>query len=121
MLSKPENEEVLYIYLAVADRAISSVLIRDDEQKAHRPIYYVSKELIGVELRYTRLQKVAYAMFVTAKKLSAYFQAHLIQVLTYQPLGLVLQNPTSSGRLIKWAMMLTQFNIEYKPKEAIKG
>lgn len=86
-----------------------------------RPIYYVSKALTGAELRYTRLEKVAFALFVTAKKLSAYFQAHPMKVLTDQPIGAVLQNPTSSGRLIKWAMMLTQFSIEYKPRTAIKG
>ncbi|VFR01431.1 unnamed protein product [Cuscuta campestris] len=33
----------------------------------------------------------------------------------------VLRNSTSSGRMVKWAMMLTQFNIEYRPRSAIKG
>ncbi|VFQ62952.1 unnamed protein product [Cuscuta campestris] len=47
--------------------------------------------------------------------------AHPIVVLTDQPLGMVMRNSTSSGRIIKWAMMLTQFNIEYRPRTAIKG
>ncbi|VFQ83483.1 unnamed protein product [Cuscuta campestris] len=36
-------------------------------------------------------------------------------------LSVVLRNSTSSGRMVKWAMMLTQFNIEYRPRSAIKG
>lgn len=50
MLSKPEKDEVLYIYLAVADRVINLVLIREDDKKAQRPIYYVSKALTRAEL-----------------------------------------------------------------------
>lgn len=56
-------------------------------------------------------------MFTTAKKLAAYFQLHPIQVMTDQPLGMVMRNPTSSSRLIKWAMMLT----EYRLRTAVKG
>ncbi|VFQ88657.1 unnamed protein product [Cuscuta campestris] len=36
-------------------------------------------------------------------------------------LCVVLRNSTSSGRMVKWAMMLTQFNIEYRLRLAIKG
>ncbi|VFQ87045.1 unnamed protein product [Cuscuta campestris] len=32
-----------------------------------------------------------------------------------------MRDSTSSGRMIKWAMMLTQFNIKYRPRTTIKG
>ncbi|XP_031112204.1 uncharacterized protein LOC116016181 [Ipomoea triloba] len=121
VLSKPEKDEVLFVYLAVSDRAVSSVLVREENKGIQKPIYYVSKALQGPELRYTKFEKTALALWATAKRLAAYFQAHPIVVLTDQPLGTILRNPTSSGRLIKWAMMLTQFAIEYKPRPAIKG
>ncbi|VFQ77910.1 unnamed protein product [Cuscuta campestris] len=107
------------LYLGISPNAVSSVLIRDDG--AQKPIYYVSKALNGAESRYTAMEKTAYAVFISAKKLTSYFQAHPIEVLTDQPLGAVLRNSTSSGRMVKWAMMLTQFNIEYRPRSAIKG
>ncbi|XP_031106927.1 uncharacterized protein LOC116011589 [Ipomoea triloba] len=121
VLSKPEKDEVLFVYLAVSDRAVSSVLVREETKGIQKPIYYVSKALQGAELRYTKFEKTALALWVTARRLAAYFQAHPIVVLTDQPLGTILRNPTSSGQLIKWAMMLTQFAIEYKPRPAIKG
>lgn len=34
---------------------------------------------------------------------------------TQQPLEAILRSSTSSGRLIKWAMMITQFAFEYHP------
>ena len=33
----------------------------------------------------------------------------------------VLHKPETSGRLIKWVIELSEFNIRYKPKNAIKG
>lgn len=73
VLSKLEKDEVLYIYYAMANREVSSMLIRDDELKVLRPIYYARKALVGVELRYSKLEKTAYALFITAKKLATYF------------------------------------------------
>ncbi|VFQ74727.1 unnamed protein product [Cuscuta campestris] len=119
VLSKPEPGETLYLYLGISPNAVTSVLIRDDG--AQKPIYYVSKALNGAESRYTAMEKTAYALFISAKKLTSYFQAHPVEVLTDQPLGAVLRNSTSSGRMVKWAMMLTQFHIEYRPRSAIKG
>ncbi|VFQ64914.1 unnamed protein product [Cuscuta campestris] len=119
VLSKPEPGETLYLYLGISPNAVSSVLIRDDG--AQKPIYYVSKALNGAESRYTAMENTAYALFISTKKLTSYFQAHPVEVLTDQPLGAVLRNSTSSGRMVKWAMMLTQFHIEYRPRSAIKG
>lgn len=118
-LSKLENDEGLSVYLAIADRAVSSVLLREDENKDHRPIYYVNKALSRAELKYSKLEKTAFALFMIAKKLPVYFHTHPVQVLTDLPIGVVLQNPTSSRRLIKWSMMLT-LSIEYRPRKAIK-
>lgn len=45
-----------------------------------------------------------------------YFEAHHVVVLTYQPLGLILRNPVSFGKMVKWAGHGTsQYNLEYKP------
>ena len=41
---------------------------------------------MGIEIRYLKLKKLAYAFLIAAKKLHHYFQAHLIVVLTDQHL-----------------------------------
>ena len=33
----------------------------------------------------------------------------------------ILHKPDTSGRLLKWAVELSEFDIEYQPKTAIKG
>ncbi|XP_019182148.1 PREDICTED: uncharacterized protein LOC109177291 [Ipomoea nil] len=116
----PQEGEPLLLYLAASAKAVSSVLVREEERVQH-PVYYVSRSLKAAETRYTALEKIVYALVVTVRKLAPYFQAHTVRVLTDQPLGNVLRNPMSSGRLVKWAVELTQYGIEYQPRPSIKG
>ncbi|GFS37771.1 hypothetical protein Acr_00g0053840 [Actinidia rufa] len=53
-----------------------------------------------------RIEKIAYALMIAARKLRHYFQAHSIIVLTNQPLKQILQRPDTSGRLLKWSIEL---------------
>ncbi|XP_077251974.1 uncharacterized protein LOC143891236 [Tasmannia lanceolata] len=58
---------------------------------------------------------------MAARKLRPYFQAHTIKVLTDQPLRQVLHRPDISGRLVKWVVELSEFDIQYAPRPAIKA
>ena len=70
----PEVDEVLFAYLVISSYAISFVLIRVDSG-IQRPVYYVSKSLHEVELRYLPLEKAILAVMHATKKLPLYFQA----------------------------------------------
>ncbi|KAL0448442.1 UNVERIFIED_CONTAM: hypothetical protein Slati_1400600 [Sesamum latifolium] len=48
LLVKPSQGDTLYLYLSATPRAVSSILICEDEGK-QMPIYYVSKVLNGAE------------------------------------------------------------------------
>lgn len=120
LLSRTIPGEELYIYLAVSTTAVSSALIREEEG-VQRPVYFVSKALRGAEERYPRMEQLAFALIVSARKLRPYFQAHTIVVLTDQPLRQVLHKPESSGRLMKWSVELGEFDIQYKPRTAVKA
>ncbi|XP_077249113.1 uncharacterized protein LOC143888546 [Tasmannia lanceolata] len=120
LLTKPEPGEELFLYLSVSPTALAAVLIHK-EHRQQKPIYYVSKVLHDVEIRYQRVEKLAYALVMAARKLRPYFQAHTIKVLTDQPLRQVLHRPDISGRLVKWAVELSEFDIQYVPRPAIKA
>ncbi|XP_042511717.1 uncharacterized protein LOC122086839 [Macadamia integrifolia] len=98
----------------------SAVLVRE-EAKTQRPIYYVSHVLLEAEIRYRKIEKLALALVVTARKLRPYFQAHAIAVLTDQPLRKSLYSPSITGRMVSWAVELSEHNIEFRPRSAIKG
>ena len=120
ILVSPVEGEFLTLYLAVSDFSTSAVLIGDKEQVQH-PVYYCIRALRGAEKRYLRMEKLILALVTAARKLRPYFQAHTIEVPTEYPMKQVLHKIEASGRLMKWAIELSEFDIRYKPKTAIKG
>jgi ribonuclease HI len=120
LLSRPLEGEILYLYLAVSRTGVSSVLVREESGK-QRLVYFTSKVLHGAEERYPRIEKLAYALVISARRLRPYFQAHAVLVLTKYPLRKVLQKPDLSGRLVNWAIELGEFDIEYHPRTAVKA
>ena len=113
-------DEVLFAYIAVALYAISLVLIQVDSG-IQRPVYYVSKSLNEVKVRYLLLEKAILAVVHATRKLPHYFQAHTVVVLTQLPLKSVLRSADYTGRIAKWGTILGAFDIEYMPRTSIKG
>jgi hypothetical protein len=70
LLSRPMEGEVLYLYLAVSSSAVSLALVREDAG-IQKPVYFTSRALRGVEERYPRIEKLAFALIVSARKLEA--------------------------------------------------
>ncbi|XP_062100590.1 uncharacterized protein LOC133806515 [Humulus lupulus] len=120
LMAKPKDGETLYIYLAVSEIAVSSVLIREENGK-QQPVYYISKTLLDAETRYNQLEKLALALVTAGRKLRPYFQCHPIVVLTQYPLRAVLHKPELSGRLTKWVVELSKYDITFQPRTAIKS
>ncbi|KAK3023067.1 hypothetical protein RJ639_043082 [Escallonia herrerae] len=65
LLSKPLVGEELFLYLAIAESAISAVLVREQSGK-QLPIYYGSEVLQGAELRYPNMEKLVFALLIAA-------------------------------------------------------
>jgi len=92
-----------------------------EDAEVQKPIYFKSKALHEAEERYPRIEKFAFALVITARRLRPYFQAHAIRVLTKYPVKKVLQKPDLSRRLINWVVELGQFDVEFHPRIDIKG
>ena len=77
LLQSPCNGEPLLLYIAATPVAVSTVLVKEQDRVQH-PIYYVSESLQGAKVRYTELEKLAYALLMASRKLRHYFLAHTI-------------------------------------------
>ena len=120
ILVSPIEGELLTLYLAVSDFSTSAILVRDKERVQHL-VYYCSRALRRAKERYPRMEKLILALVIAARKLRPYFQAHTIEVPTEYPMKQVLHKPETSERLMKWVIELSEFDIRYRPKTAIKG
>lgn len=61
-----------YLYISVCSSTLSGVLVREDRDE-QKPIFYVSKTLDGAETRYPILEKLAFAIVISARKLRPYY------------------------------------------------
>ena len=67
------------------------------------------------------MEKLAFALVTATRKLKPYFQAHTVIVLIDKPLWRAMSNPNAAGQLALWAIELSEFDIQYRPRTAIKG
>ncbi|XP_025630274.1 uncharacterized protein [Arachis hypogaea] len=120
ILQRPETGKPLCLYLSVSNHAISSVLVTETGRKQN-PVYFISRVLQPTETRYPKIEQLALTLVTTARRLRHYFQSHTIIVRTDQPLRQILTRPELAGRLIKWAIELSEFDIQYEPRKTLKS
>ena len=116
----------MFLYIAVTNKVVSIVMVveRPEENQEHlvqRPTYFVSEVLMESKQRYPHYQKLAYSVFLASRKLRHYFQEHPITVVSIAPMRDIINNGDATGRVANWGIELSAFDIEYKPRTAIKS
>jgi len=79
VIQKLDAKEPIIVYLAMLEDAVSVVLVQEVEVE-ERPVYFVSRVLHGVEVRYQMIEKVTLALVITARRMRMYFQNHRVIV-----------------------------------------
>jgi hypothetical protein len=119
VLVTPREKEPMLLYIVATNQVVSSVLVveRAEEGKehgVHRPMYYLSEVLSPTKQRYPHYQKLAYAIYMTGKKLPHYFECHFIIVLASNPVSSILNNPDATGCASLWGITLGPWEITYQ-------
>jgi hypothetical protein len=104
---------------------VSTALVVKQAEEGHaypvqHPVYFINKVQGPSKIRYPRVQKLLYAVLLTARKLQHYFDDHKLIVVTGFPIGDILHNKEAIGRVAKWACELGAHDIEFRPRMAIK-
>ncbi|GJZ28579.1 reverse transcriptase domain-containing protein [Tanacetum coccineum] len=119
-LTPPREKETLYAYLAVSAEAVSAVLLTDRKGR-QCPVQYVSRTLNEAERNYALMEKLALSLIHMTRRLRRYFEAHLVKVITNQPIKNILNNIETSEKLAKYDVELGAYNITFMPRNAVKG
>ncbi|CAN6715845.1 unnamed protein product [Malus baccata var. baccata] len=103
-------------------RSIGSLLAQNNEGGKEQAIYYLSKILTEVEIRYTPVEKLCLALYFTACKLRHYMlPCHFHIIAKTDVIKYMLSKPMLVGRIRKWILTLSEFSFPYVPQRAIKG
>jgi hypothetical protein len=122
----PKPHENLQLYISATSNVVSTAIVveRGESNTNHKiqyPVYFDSEVLSDSKSQYFHIMKLTYALLIMARKLSHYFQAHHIEVHTSLTLGKILNNREATGKIAKWAIELSMYEIVYKPRIAIKA
>ena len=66
ILSSPQPNEQLYMYLIVSNWAVNVVMFCYISDKEQRHVYYINKAMVDVETRYLKMEQTALALRNTA-------------------------------------------------------
>src|SRR4051812_39946035 len=105
------------------DHSLGALLAQHNDEGYEHAIYYLSRTLLGAEHRYHPVEKECLALVFAVKKTRHYLVGQTIHVISkVNPLRLLMTKPSSlNGRLAKWAILLSQYDMHFLPHKAIKG
>jgi hypothetical protein len=116
------------LYVSATHSAVSKAQVVEKETthnskivKQQLPVYFISELLTRSKEFYFEMEKICYAVVMSAWKLRHYFKAHKINVLTNQPLKEIFDNRDSSRRISKWAIELSEHVVDFEKCSAIES
>ncbi|XP_057954124.1 uncharacterized protein LOC131148417 [Malania oleifera] len=123
VLVPPVPGRPLILYLVVSENSMGCVLGQHDESgRKERAIYYLSKKFTEYESRYSNLEKTCCALVWVVSRLrqyTLYYTTWLISKM--DPIKYVFEKPAVTGRMARWQMLLTEYDITYVTRKAVKG
>eukprot|EP01018_Ginkgo_biloba_P014826 Gb_24854 [translate_table: standard] len=122
VLVSPIPRKPLLLYISATQVALGSLLAQHDDLQRERAIYYLSRTLVAYECNYTQIEKACLAVVFASQKSRHYMLNNKTKLIAkIDPLKYLLSKSTLTGRMAKWVMLLSKFDIEYVNQKAIKG
>ena len=111
------------MYLIMLEESMGCVLGQQDETgRKEYAIYYLSKKFTNCESRYSMLEKTYCALTWAAKHLRQYMMNQTTWLISkMDPIKYIFEKPALTGRIARWQMLLSEYDIEYHTLKAIKG
>ena len=118
MLGAPIPGKPLRLYIAAQEQSLGALCVQENEEGKEVVLYYLSRTLVGTELKYSPIEKMCLSLIFSIQKLKHYMQAYTIQVIfKADPIKYILSRPILNGRLAKWAIILKQYDLVYVPQK----
>ncbi|XP_073219715.1 uncharacterized protein [Cicer arietinum] len=123
ILVPPVHGKPLIMYLTVLDESMGCVLGQHDESgRKEHAIYYLSKKFTSCETRYSLLERTCCALAWAARRLRQYMLCHTTWLVSkMDPIKYIFEKPALTGRIARWQMLLSEYDLVYVTQKSIKG
>ena len=118
----PTPERPLLLYFSVSDIALGCMLAQLDDSGKERAIYYLSKRMMEYECKYLMIERLCLALVWATRRLRHYVTEYSILLVSrLDPLRYLFNRPVLTDRLMRWLVLLTEFDIHYVTQKSVKG
>lgn len=122
VLMPPIPNKKMIHYVSTTQAALGALLAQLDDNKKERVVYYIIQTLVGYELNYYPIEWACLSILFVTQKLRHYILNRQFKLISkVDPLKYLLAKVAIMGRIVKWVMILSEFDIEYIDRKAIKG
>ncbi|XP_026398957.1 uncharacterized protein LOC113294795 [Papaver somniferum] len=112
----------LCLYTAFSDTVVGALISQEDDEGIEHPIYYFSRILRDVELRYPKAEKVCLALIHSIQKFRHYLLSNKVVLISRSdPVKFLLSKPSLIGRPAKRLHQMSEFDITCASPKVIKG
>jgi ribonuclease HI len=123
ILVPPTSRRPLILYLTVQEASMGCMLGQQDKTgKKEQAIYYLSKKFMEPETRYLLVEKTCCALAWASKKLRQYMLYYTTWLVSrMDPIKYIFEKPALTGKIARWQVLLSEFDILFVARKAIKG
>jgi hypothetical protein len=120
VLVPPQLNKPFKLYVTADTQTIGSALIQEFEGK-ERVVAYLSRKLLDPERRYSVAEKLCLCVYYSCTKFRHYLNAECIVYSKFDVIKHMLSMPILNGRIGKWILALSEFELKFESAKAVKG
>ena len=122
VLSPPNCSRDFLIYVAASMEMIGMGLVQEDEELHEHVIYYLSRNLVDVEIHYSHVEKLALATVHAVQRLIHYILLRRTLVVAHiNTFQFLLTRRMIGGKYNKQIIILQEFDLEFVSERSKKS
>jgi hypothetical protein len=121
IIQPPDWSQLFEIMCDASDYAVGAVLGQRKEGRVHA-VYYTSKTLNEAQLNYATMEKELLAVVFAFERFRSYIVNSKVIVYTdHAAIKYLLAKKDAKSRLIRWILLLQEFDVEIRDKKGLKN
>ncbi|KAJ1155279.1 hypothetical protein NDU88_008012 [Pleurodeles waltl] len=121
VLKAPDYSKQFIVQTDASEHGIGAVLSQTNDDGLDQPVAFISRRLLPREQRWSAIEREAFAVVWSLKKLRPYlFGTHFLVQTDHRPLKWLMQMKGENPKLLRWSISLQgmDFIVEHRPGTA---